>query len=85
MMRLSMMVSILLMILFGLSCTHPITGQKTDPLTAFWYSLDAPDSSLRAMEEYRRGLHYHHCHRYNKIFGYRGKAKFSPVHNFDKE
>jgi hypothetical protein len=88
--RLSMKLSILLMILFGLSCTHPITGQKTDPLTAFWYSLDAPDSSLRAMAEYSRGsyyhhYHYHHYHHYNKVIGHRAKPKIYSASEIDKE
>jgi hypothetical protein len=68
---------LILMILLSLSCTHPITGEKTDPWTAFWYSLDAPDSSIKAMAEYRQNSYYHLYHHYDRVIVQQADPKFA--------
>jgi hypothetical protein len=75
--RLARLILLILMILLSLSCTHPITGEKTDPWTAFWYSLDAPDSSIKAMAEYRRNSHYHLYHHYDRVIVQQADPKFA--------
>ncbi len=75
--RLSRMTLLILIILFGLSCTHPKTGEKTDPWTAFWYSLDAPSSNLKVMSEYRQDSYYHLNHHYDKVLVQRANPRFA--------
>jgi hypothetical protein len=75
--RLARLILLILMILLSLSCTHPITGEKTDPWTAFWYSLDAPDSSIKAMAEYRRNSYYHLYYHYDRVIVQQADAKFA--------
>ena len=68
---------LMLMTLLSLSCTHPITGEKTDPWRAFWYSLDAPDSSIKAMAEYRQNSYYHLNHHYDRVLVQRTDPRFA--------
>jgi len=75
--RLSLRVLLILMILFSISCTHPKTGKKTDPWTAFWYSLDAPSSSLKVMSEYRQNSYYHLNHHYKRVLVQRADPRFA--------
>jgi hypothetical protein len=75
--RLSRITLLILIILFSLSCTHPKTGKKTDPWTAFWYSLDAPSSSLKVMSEYRQGSYYHLNHHYDKVIVQQADPRFA--------
>jgi hypothetical protein len=71
------MTLLILFILFGLSCMHPKTGEKTDPWIAFWYSLDAPSSSLKAMSEYRKNSYYHLNHHYDRVLVQQADPRFS--------
>ncbi len=75
--RLSLRILLMLIILFSISCTHPKTGKKTDPWTAFWYSLDAPSSSLKVMSEYRQDSYYHLNHHYNRVLVQRADPRFA--------
>ncbi len=75
--RLSLRILLMLIILFSISCTHPKTGKKTDPWTAFWYSLDAPSSSLKVMSEYRQDSYYHLNHHYNRVLVQRANPRFA--------
>ena len=74
---LSRITMLILIILFSLSCTHPKTGKKTDPWTAFWYSLDAPSSSLKVLSESRQGSYYHLNHHYDKVIVQRADPRFA--------
>ncbi len=75
--RISLRILLILMILFSISCTHPKTGKKTDPWTAFWYSLDAPSSSLKVMSDYRQDSYYHLNHHYDKVIVQRADPRFA--------
>ena len=75
--RLTRRMLLILIILLSLSCTHPITGEKTDPFTATWYSLDASDSSLKAMAEYRQGSYYHLYHHYDRVIVQQANSRFA--------
>ncbi len=64
-------------IVLNLSCTHPITKEKTDPFTAFWYSLDGP-SSLRKGSFYDDYTpNYHLNHHYQKVIVQQSKPRFA--------
>ena len=75
--RLTRTVFMVLMILLSLSCAHPITGEKTDPWRALWYSLYAPDSSTKAIAEYRQNSYYHLYHHYDRVIAQQADPKFA--------
>ena len=49
------------------SCAHPETGKRTDPFTAFWYTLDGPSNPYWASPEYQSQALYHIYNNYPRV------------------
>jgi hypothetical protein len=71
------LIALFLVILFNMSCTHPETKEKTDPFTAFWYSLDGP-SNWRTGSFYEDYTpNYHHNHHYQRVIIQDSRPRFA--------
>jgi len=64
-----LIIGILIIMYTVAGCAHPEKpGVKTDPFTAFWYSLDGPSDLPYKLKRYNveTGTNYHHRYPYYK-------------------
>jgi len=64
-------------ILLILSCTHPMTKEKTDPFTAFWYSLDGPSDWRKGSLYDDYTPNYHLNHHYQRVIVQQSRPRFA--------
>jgi hypothetical protein len=60
-----------------LSCTHPMTKEKTDPFTAFWYSLDGPSDWRKGSFYDDYTPNYHLNHHYQRVIVQQSRPRFA--------